>query len=438
MNDNKPLTHKVISITSNESNQKVDVRGGVPVLEYRESVLCPYIIIDLSIIDTGTSTSASQTTPNTLGGGGRGTVGILESIKLQGTEKFDLKLEDQYGNQIDLTNDELRVAKTIFASIGTRTSSCSVRVVSKEAYDNCLYKNRMRDIYNGTGDSIIRAALKNLGTNKDLFADTTEETIYKQGEGKYPFEMCLDVQKVSIPEGIDSAGFLFWETSRGYNFRSLDKMFEKTGKRIKKYVETGFADGKVYPGFNGKILKSSFNKMTDMLNQFEEGAYNSRLELFDILSDKKRYAERTRTTPSDGRGVIAGVNIPILEKQYRDEPTAEIRRTNDDGQKVDPAKSLTDTILETSFNVVSTAQQSIQNYRQKFNSSLNIVIDADLSLSAGDLVECKFPETAQKPSPRSSTQYSGIYMIADLCHYSTPTQAFTGLNLVRDSYGVKT
>ena len=29
-------------------------------------------------------------------------------------------------------------------------------------------------------------------------------------------------------------------------------------------------------------------------------------------------------------------------------------------------------------------------------------------------------------------------MIADLCHYSTPTQAFTGLNLVRDSYGLKT
>ena len=66
------------------------------------------------------------------------------------------------------------------------------------------------------------------------------------------------------------------------------------------------------------------------------------------------------------------------------------------------------------------------------------MIDADLSLSAGDLVFCKFPETSKKPSVTGSTKDSGIYMIADLCHYSTPTQAFTGLNLVRDSYGVKT
>ena len=35
--------------------------------------------------------------------------------------------------------------------------------------------------------------------------------------------MCLDVQKVSVPEGIDSAGYLFWETSTGYKFKSLIK-----------------------------------------------------------------------------------------------------------------------------------------------------------------------------------------------------------------------
>ena len=91
----------------------------------------------------------------------------------------------------------------------------------------------------------------------------------------------------------------------------------------------------------------------------------------------------------------------------------------------------------TSFDIVSTSRQSLQNYRQKFSISLNIVIDADLSLCAGDLVFCKFPETSQKPSVTGSRKDSGIYMIADLCHYSTPTQAFTGLNLVRDSYGEK-
>ena len=427
----QPISNKILEVFSNENSDAVDIRGGVPVLEYRESVLSPYITIDMVVIDTGTAIPAKD--------GERGTIGILDSIKFQGTEKFKLKLEDKNGNIIDLSSDnDLRVASAKIGGKTIRESSCALQVVSKEAFDNCLYKNRMRDIYNGKGDEIIRQALDSLGTDKNLFADTTERSIYKQGESSYPFEMCLNVQKVSIAEGIDSAGFLFWETSKGYNFRSLDKMFDTTGKTIKKFMETGFADNKVSPGFNGKILKSSFIMITDMLKQFEEGAYSSRLELFDILGGENKYQERTRTTPSEGNGIIAGLNLPILSKEYENEPTTELRRTKDDGQKVDPAKSLKDIDLsDTSFDIVSTAQQSIQNYRQKFSKTVNIVIDADLSLNAGDLIYCKFPETSQKTSKSGSTQDSGIYMIADLCHHSTPTQAFTGLNLVRDSYGVK-
>ena len=69
---------------------------------------------------------------------------------------------------------------------------------------------------------------------------------------------------------------------------------------------------------------------------------------------------------------------------------------------------------------------------------VEIVIAADLSLHAGDLVYCEFEEmSTKKTNTGSRDRNSGIYMIADLCHHSTPTQAFTGLNLVRDSYGVK-
>ena len=425
----KSLNHRILEVYSNENNDSVDIRGGVPVLEYRESVLCPYITVDMTIIDTGTATRSKD--------GSKGTIGILESIKLQGTEKFKLKLEDQFGNQIDLSgDDDLRIAKTMFAGKGVQQSSCSVRVVSKEAFDNCLTKNRMTDSYLGKADVIIEQALKNLGTEKDYSLDTTENEIQFNGDNRYPFEMCLDVQKVSIPEGIDSAGYLFWETSKGFNFKSLDKMFDTTGKTIKKFEETGFADNRVSPGYNGKILRSSFLLINDMLKQFEEGAYNTELDLFDPLSKDITFQKITRTSPEEGNGIIAGLNLPILSKEYRDKATMELHKTKDDGQKIIPGSGLAD-ISETSFNVVKTSVQSLQNYRQKFSSSVNIVIDADLSLSAGDLIFCKFPETSQKKSQSRSPKDSGIYMIADLCHYSTPTQAFTGLNLVRDSYGVK-
>ena len=426
----KSLNHRILEVFSNENEDSVDLRAGVPVLEYRESVLCPYITVDMTIIDSGTATNSKD--------GSKGTVGILESIKLQGTEKFKLKLEDQFGNQIDLSGDnDLRVGKTVFAGKGVRESSCSIRVVSKEAYDNTLVERRMTSNYIGKADVLITQALRNLGTEKILSSESSENEIQFNGDNRYPFEMCLDVQKVSVPEGIDSAGYLFWETSTGYKFKSLDKMFDTTGKTIKKFEETGFADDRVSPGFNGKILKSSFVLINDMLKQFEEGAYNTELDLFDPLGREGRFQQIERTSPVDGNGIIGGVNLPILSKEYRDKTTAELHQTKDDGQKIIPGEGLAE-IGDTSFDIVRTSLQSLQNYRQKFSSSLNIVIDADLSLSAGDLVFCKFPETSQKKSQSRSPKDSGIYMIADLCHYSTPTQAFTGLNLVRDSYGVKT
>ena len=423
------LNHRILEVFSNENNDSVDLRGGVPLLEYRESVLCPYITVDMTIIDSGTATNSKD--------GSKGTIGILESIKLQGTEKFKLKLEDQFGNQIDLSGDnDLRVGKTVFAGKGVRESSCSIRVVSKEAYDNTLVERRMTSNYIGKADVLITQALRNLGTEKILSSESSENEIQFNGDNRYPFEMCLDVQKVSVPEGIDSAGYLFWETSTGYKFKSLDKMFDTTGKTIKKFEETGFADDRVSPGFNGKILKSSFVLINDMLKQFEEGAYNTELDLFDPLGKEDRFQQIERTSPDDGNGIIGGLNLPILSKEYRDKTTAELHQTKDDGQKIIPGEGLAE-IGDTSFDIVRTSLQSLQNYRQKFSSSLNIVIDADLSLSAGDLVFCKFPETSQKKSQSRSPKDSGIYMIADLCHYSTPTQAFTGLNLVRDSYGVK-
>ena len=434
MKGNQPILYKKLEVFSNENEQEfVDIRGGVPILEYRESVLSPYITIDLSIIDAGTASAAKD--------GSRGTIGLLESIKLQADEKFKLILEDQYGNKIDLSKDtDLKVAKTTFATTSNRQSTVMIRVVSKEAYDNTLLKNRMTDSYIGKGDVIINNALDSIGTEKDRFLETTKNDIQLNGDKRYPFEMCLEVQKVSVPNGLKSAGYLFWETSKGYNFKSLDRMFDETGKTIKKFVETGFADQTIFPGYNGKILKSSFLRINDTLKQFEEGAYNTELDLFDILGSDIKFQTIDRTAEDyENDGIIAGTSPVVLSDIYRNEPTDSFNVIKDDGQKIIPGNptlpELNDENLK--FDIVSTKTQSHQNYRQKFSISVNIVIDADLSLSAGDLIFCKFPETAQKPSVTGSTKDSGIYMIADLCHYSTPTQAFTGLNLVRDSYGVK-
>ena len=93
---------------------------------------------------------------------------------------------------------------------------------------------------------------------------------------------------------------------------------------------------------------------------------------------------------------------------------------------------------ELNYDVENIFQQAHQNYRQKMNVFTEIIIEADLSLHAGDLIYCEFEEmTTKKTQTGSKHRDSGIYMIADLCHYGDSTKAFTGLNLVRDAFGVK-
>ena len=354
----KSLTHKTLQVFSNENEDAVDIRAGVPVLEYRESVLCPYITIDIAIVDSGTAIQSDD--------GSKGTIGILESIKLQGTEKFKFKIADDLGNIIDLSKDtDLRVAKTVFASKSVKESSVLIRVVSKEAYDNTLIKNRLTDTYYGFGNEIVRAALDSMGTEKEYFFDTTDKRLQFNGDKRYPFEMCLDVQKVSSsPQVRDSAGFLFWETSKGYNFRSLDSMFDTTGKEIKKFEETGFADAQVSEGFSGKILKSNFIRISDMLHQFEEGAYSTQLDLFDPVAMTLNLSQRDTAIEPDDR-IIAGTQMPVINEELRDEATVDLFRQNDDGQTVIPGQDIQQNNLATKFDIKSVSTQALQNYRQK-------------------------------------------------------------------------
>ena len=123
-------------------------------------------------------------------------------------------------------------------------------------------------------------------------------------------------------------------------------------------------------------------------------------------------------------------------------PTAKKKVRQAVGQTIvgtDSLKNQVEKFDKINYNVEDIVAQANQNYRQKMSVSAEIVIAADFSLNAGDLIYCEFPELSTKVTKIGSrTRKSGIYMIADLCHYGDRGNAFTGLHLVRDSYGVKT
>ena len=110
-----------------------------------------------------------------------------------------------------------------------------------------------------------------------------------------------------------------------------------------------------------------------------------------------------------------------------------------------PAGKTTDDELETwksdptnpTFNAPKTMVQSIMRYNQLFAIKINIIIEADFNLKAGDLVFFDFPEVNTSKNANYNSASGGIYMISSLWHRLTSDQSSTSLTLVRDSFGRK-
>ena len=82
--------------------------------------------------------------------------------------------------------------------------------------------------------------------------------------------------------------------------------------------------------------------------------------------------------------------------------------------------------------------QSIMRYGQLFSQKSTITIAGDFSLHAGDVIFLDTPELqTETKNDDVNKESGGLYIIADLCHYISPKETYTKLNLVRDSFGRK-
>jgi len=447
----KSLQFNKFEMKSNVDDTTVDLRGsGTPIIEYRESIFMPYVEITAYIIDTGNTLPADDGTDSG--------VGLLDAGLAQGTETILFNIEDEFGNKINFTrNDDLRVASITGNEQGFKSNSFQLKIVSKEAFDNTLLKNRCNNKYSGRIGDMARGIIRENLKSPKWHSMNTDETLNEfngWGDDRTPFEFILDLQQLAIPNIQTSkgktargntAGYLFWQTSTGYQFKSLDKLFDLTDKTVPRYIENSKGDESLPFGYDGKILWSNMSQSVDALAQFESGAWSSEIHVFNDV--EKTYQVKTLQSDGKGNGILAGRHLPKINSDYLDEdgkplPTAKKKVRQAVGQTVMGTDRLKDQVAKfnvPNYNVEDIIAQANQNYRQKMSTSAEIVIAADFSLNAGDLIYCEFPELSTKVTTIGSrTRKSGIYMIADLCHYGDRGNAFTGLHLVRDSYGVKT
>jgi hypothetical protein len=409
--------------------EPVDVSSGSIELNYYESILDTTVRVTATFVDTGYRFDKES-----------GNTTALKSENIDGAS-VNLKISDGYDNEIKFMNDnQLRIESTRNMDDARNKQIFTVDMTSKEYDDNLKLKCSVVKSYDGKIDeSVKKILLECIKTEKNIDVDQTLNNFNFSGKSQTPFYICTWLATRSVPDMQDAnqnlAGYFFYETSEGYKFKSIDKLFLQKPKRILIYNDL---IGDIPPGYDGKILDYSFDKTFNLRQLRQTGALGqTQLRSFNLYDNK--YEESEFNYTNQYKEENNGGTRPIRYGNDQDETSLRFFSIKDFGVK--PSGSV-DQQLEKSrdtlnFNVDDIMRQSTMRYNSLYAVKLSITISGDINLRAGDLVHCDFPQVSGESLRTVSMEKSGIYMIHDLCHRITKNGCYTRLNLVRDSIGRK-
>jgi len=402
-----------------------------PVITYRESIYSPSLEVNLVISDSNNSENNLLT-------------------KLPVLSGDDVKLVFK-SNQIE--GEEITVNVKIFEiSTGSRsgdTQQYILKCMSPEAYFNM--EKRFEKLYKQKSpekDMIPDILKQYLGSSKRLLLGDYESVNLTLASMRYrPFDFIIKhLCKRSIPsivakgEGKGSAGYLFWETSEGYNYKAIDEVFaapKKSSSSPFKGVEekeTYFWNVARENDSNDQVSEArnvlSFKVMSND-NSEKAAIHGGRINLigfFDVSSLRYNESIYKLEDNFDSFGHLAKGPVPysgsgsptrIMTKVYNNE-MYESTDTRAQSETYDKIRQ-------------SLAQQLIRRNLSN-NNKVEINIYGNTNLHAGDKIYLAVLKGKSSSTTKENydKKQSGYYTIATLVHSMQPQGMKTSLLLLRD------
>ena len=458
-----------IKVVSNKDPKRVfDIISlGAPVVfKYYESLLQDVIYATVTYVDGGTLKP---------GNGGPGGTAVVD-LPITGSESVYLEFEDVNEEKIIIKELLINKVTEIFEDSGK--TMVTLEMNSKELFDND--KIRLNKRFDGKISDHIKKILTDsdyLETKKELHIEDSVDEYNKIMNNKKPFYMMNYLSTLAIPSSgnsdasKNSAGYLLWETSKGFHFRSVDWLFNiDTNPRKKSiiYNETSDAGGKDIPAaYDMKALSFEKDNRNDIKSKLDQGAYSNRLITFNPFNcfyevtypnagNQANAAEESASAPgSQKKTKHTGEELPTLNPRIKtaNGGNNDFSRTTfklldvgtlpagSGGEKDPQGQSQLDASEKENAKPAKVLNQGIMRLNQMNSFKISMTIPGDFSLHAGDMIYVDSPmlnatETRDKQDDVDN-QSGGLYIIRDLCHYMTALETYTQINVVRDSVGRK-
>lgn len=434
--------YEELILESNDQKRTVDIKFGTVSVDYYEDIFSPTVTAKIRVMNTGDTIAPPDADGNSDGK----KQSIYNGLPLRGGERLALKISDQGKNESGETKKGLNFSSNIkkylyVSSISdviteSQRESFTLHLVSREAITNETTRVVKKYPTDLSIEQSVNLILKDvLKTDPIKNPEKTTNRYGFIGNMRKPFTVLVWLASKAVPEvSKDStAGFLFYQTQDGFQFKSVDMLMKQKPKATYRYSEVNQSNTEKNTDFD--ILNYITDKNQNLIEKLRLGTYASARMYFDPLTFKFYGKNFVLSDYQKGINNLGGkkVELPKLSNSSNQSlgevPTRILCSVLDVGTL--------DKEVSKKYNAVPAdyQAQAIMRYNILFTQTVSMIVPCNTDLRAGDVIKCEFPKISRSDSNEIDPDQSGLYMIKELCHHFEPNQSYTSMKLVRDTFG---
>lgn len=429
-------------IESNDQKRTVDIKTGAITVEYFEDIFSPTITARIKVVNDGNSIAPPENDSDGIA------QSIYNGLPLRGGERVCLKIASntEKGKPLDFSknpNDYFYVSSITDVISESQRESFTLHLVSREAITNETVRVGKKYPTSSTIDVSVKSILKDyLKTDKIGTIDKASNKYGFIGNLRKPFTVLVWLASKAVPasSGDATAGFVFYQTQEGFQFRSIDDLISQKEKVEYIYsdsTESFVNDGdKVDNSF--RILQYATDKNQNLIEKLRLGTYSSYRMFYNPLTFEFTPPEKGLFKLSDYESKTKNLGDKLKLPKISSNSNVDLGSvpTRIITQCLDVGTMEKDVSTDQNSDPFKYQSQALMRYNILFTQSVSMIVPLNTELRAGDVIKCKFPKISSGDKEEYDKEQSGLYMIKELCHHFDIERSYTSMKLIRDTYGL--
>lgn len=398
-------------LVSENQQRAMDLMQHVKAISIYESIMAPVVMADLEVADA---------------------IGMLQDFPIIGEEYISISFKTPDASKPATYNMRVNRVKDKKVTDNTKMVTYVLECVSMDLFKNS--SNLITRQFDASISDIVKDILENeLHTHKPMFIEETRGVEKSLITLMQPFKAIDFFRKRAVSKKYASSSFVFFENRYGYNFLTMEKLFEDGSKFLDKSDKVFFFDPTSQNhGVENVTIRNilAYNQASffDSISKIQTGGITNVVNKFDLLTGDIVKINYTNNETQDkfkfGDSKSISLNSSGFDSTHGRNPAVfnVVPYNSDKPESFLPEKL---SLLRGFVNKI--AQNIIQ-----------IHIYGDSDISVGDVITCYLPAaTGMTDDPENARLDSGNYLVTKVRHIiinSDRPQHTIALELVKGAF----